>query len=87
MRRPAPLPFKRVPVAKTTHFGDLVIGMPLPTALKRRDPEGTVIVPTNGKTVEMALACADIDELWRRAPQAWKRPPPLAVEFRSIGDN
>lgn len=62
--RPVGLPFNRVLVAKTTHLGDLVISLPMATALKRRDPDCTVIFLTNSKTVDLARSCPDIDEVY-----------------------
>jgi ADP-heptose:LPS heptosyltransferase len=57
-------PFKRVLVAKTTHLGDLVISLPMATALKQRDPGCTVIFLTNPCTVDVARSCPDIDEVY-----------------------
>ncbi|RZI39997.1 glycosyltransferase family 9 protein [Herbaspirillum sp. HC18] len=57
------LPLGRVLVAKTTHLGDLVISLPMATALKRRDPACTVIFLTHRSTVEVARSCPDIDEV------------------------
>lgn len=59
-----PLPFKRVLVAKTTHLGDLVISLPMATALKERDPACTVIFLTSPKTLDVARCCPDIDEVY-----------------------
>lgn len=59
-----PAPFKRVLVAKTTHLGDLVISLPMATALKERDPTCTVIFLTSPSNVEVARCCPDIDEVY-----------------------
>ena len=61
---PVRAPFGRVMVAKTTHLGDLVIGLPLASALKRHDPGCTVIYLTNPATVAVARYCPDIDEVY-----------------------
>jgi ADP-heptose:LPS heptosyltransferase len=65
-----PLPFKRVLVAKTTHLGDLVISLPMATALKERDPTCTVIFLTSEKTVDVARCCPDIDEVYAQPATA-----------------
>lgn len=57
-------PFGRVLVAKTTHLGDLVISLPLASALKRREPGCTVIYLTHRATADVARHCADIDEVY-----------------------
>jgi ADP-heptose:LPS heptosyltransferase len=58
------LPFKRVLVAKTTHLGDLIISLPMATALKQRDPDCTVIFLTNPCTVDVARCCPSVDEVY-----------------------
>ena len=58
------VPFGRVMVAKTTHLGDLVISLPLAAAIKRHDPNCTVIYLTNRSTVDVARHCSDIDEVY-----------------------
>ncbi|MBC7683931.1 MAG: glycosyltransferase family 9 protein [Bdellovibrionales bacterium] len=63
--RPQPnAPFGRVMVAKTTHLGDLVISLPLASAIKRRDPGCTVVYLTNRATADVARHCRDIDEVY-----------------------
>jgi ADP-heptose:LPS heptosyltransferase len=74
--KPIPLPFRRVLVAKTTHLGDLVISLPMATALKQRDPHCTVIFLTNPRTVELARYCPDIDEVYGE--------PETAEELRAL---
>jgi heptosyltransferase-3 len=65
-----PLPFKRVLVAKTTLLGDLVISLPMATALKERDPTCTVIFLTSEKTMDVARCCPDIDEVYAQPATA-----------------
>ena len=56
-------PFKRIVLAKTTQLGDLVICLPMAAALKKRDPDCTVILMTNIKTVDVGRYCSDVDEV------------------------
>ncbi len=65
-RRPKSIspPFKRVMLAKTSQLGDLVISLPMATALKRQDPACTVIFLTNPRTADAARCCPDVDEVY-----------------------
>lgn len=65
-----PLPLKRILVAKTTHLGDLVISLPMATALKVRDPTCTVIFLTSHKTMDVARCCPQIDEVYAQPATA-----------------
>ena len=62
--KPISLPLRRILIAKTTQLGDLVISLPMASALKQRDPDCTVIFLTNKKTVDVARCCPDIDEVY-----------------------
>lgn len=79
--RPIALPLRRVLVAKTTHLGDLVISLPMATALKQRDPGCTVVFLTNSKTVDVASSCPDIDEV-HAAPDSPEELLSLLISLR-----
>jgi len=57
-------PLKRILIAKTTQLGDLVISLPMASALKRQDDSCEVILLTNPRTVDVARCCADVDEVY-----------------------
>jgi ADP-heptose:LPS heptosyltransferase len=61
-------PYGRVLIAKTTQLGDLVICLPMASALKKRDPHCQVILLTNPATVEVARCCPDVDEAHGEPP-------------------
>jgi heptosyltransferase-3 len=63
-------PFGRVLLAKTTLLGDLVISLPMASALKQRDPRCTVIFLTNKATQDVARCCPDVDEVLAEPPSA-----------------
>ncbi len=62
-RRNITPPFKRILIAKTTQLGDLVISLPMASALKQRDASCEVILLTNPRTVDVARCCPDVDEV------------------------
>jgi heptosyltransferase-3 len=66
-------PFKRVLLSKTTQLGDLVISLPMAAALKKQDPQCTVILLTNCKTIDVARYCTDVDEVYGEPATAAER--------------
>jgi heptosyltransferase-3 len=63
-RKKIAAPFRRVLLVKTTQLGDLVISLPMASALKKRDPHCTVILLTNHRTADVARCCPDVDEVY-----------------------
>src|SRR5471030_1201052 len=61
-------PFIRILIAKTTQLGDLVISLPMASALKQRAPSCQVILLTNPRTVDVARCCPDVDEVHGEPP-------------------